>query len=520
MNTELKKTLGFVVVAVVLVGTTALATRPRVSSPEAFQDQGEPFFPEFTDPQSAAALEVIDYDPGTASAIPFKVEYQKDKGWVIPSHHDYPADAKDRLAKTAAGVIDLKKDVFWTDRADLHEELGVLDPLDTKTTSLQGRGKRVTIKDPAGKVLADFIIGKAVPGRTGQRFVRVPGQKRVYGVNVNVDLAARFGDWIETNLLKLDTSRVQRVTIDNHKVDPEQGTITPGDIVTVERKPPSNTWTMEGIPPDQELDTAKVSSLTSALADLKIVGVRPKPAGLTKELKAAAEGESGGVKLSRQSIASLASRGFYMTRDGRLVSNQGDVYVATDEGILYLLRFGEVTVATGDALTAGTDEDEAAKKSEDATKKAATGTSESRYLFVTAQFEPSLIPKPDSLTKPAESGTPELPEHVFERTPAEAKADEAKEKLDREDYQRKLTDGQKKAQELTDRFAAWYYVVPGDAFRNIVLNKQALLKPKGPATSPTGASLPPGLNLPGGLNAASPPAPDDHDEPDGPPPIP
>ena len=79
-------------------------------------------------------------------------------------------------------------------------------------------------------MLADFIIGKEVRDRPGQRYVRVPGQKRTYGVNVKVDLSTRFADWIETNLLKLDASRIRSVTFDNHKVDPERGVIIPGDV--------------------------------------------------------------------------------------------------------------------------------------------------------------------------------------------------------------------------------------------------------------------------------------------------
>ena len=85
--------------------------------------------------------------------------------------------------------------------------MGVIDPLDTKVTSLKGRGKRVTLKDEKGRVLADFIIGNAVPGQENQRYVRVPGQKRTYKVNVDVDLSARFNDWIETNLLQLTSDQ-------------------------------------------------------------------------------------------------------------------------------------------------------------------------------------------------------------------------------------------------------------------------------------------------------------------------
>ena len=36
----------------------------------------------------------------------------KDNKWVIPSHYNYPADARDRLSKTAAAVMDLTKDTI------------------------------------------------------------------------------------------------------------------------------------------------------------------------------------------------------------------------------------------------------------------------------------------------------------------------------------------------------------------------------------------------------------------------
>lgn len=515
MSTDLKKTLAFAGVALLLVATALATTRSRDYSAEEFlKDQGKPFFPEFKDPSSAAALEVIDFNADLASPTPFKVEYQKSKGWVIPSHHDYPADAKKRLADTASGVIDLKKDFIVSDNPEQHEELGVIDPLDTKSTSFKGRGKRVTLKDQSGSVLADLIVGKAVKDHAGQRYVRIPGQKRTYGVNINADLSARFGDWIETNLLKLDAFKVTRVTIDNHKVDHERGTVKKGDVLALTRKDGSSPWNLEPTPPGRVLDTAKAGTLTSALGDLKIVGVRAKPPGLSAELKAGGGGE--GVKLSQGSLAALEARGFYMTRNGQLVSDQGDVYISTDEGVVYLLRFGEVTVATGEALTAGSEEEEkgTTKKSDDAKKKdepESPGSSDNRFLFVMAQFDPTLIPKPESM-RLAEAEAPELPTHVFARDEAQIKADDAKLETDRKEYERKLEEGKKKAKELTDRFAGWFYVVPGDAFRNIVVDLAGLTKDPNaaPPAMPNlpggpGQGLPPGFNIPGMAPGGLPP---------------
>src|SRR5438046_2901355 len=192
---ELLKTLTFIAVALVLTGAAFVTTRDRSQRNARFDDQGQAFFPEFTDPLACTDLEVVSFDPSTATATRFRVMW-KDKKWVIPSHYDYPADARDRLSKTAAAVTDLTKDTIRSDDVRDQEAMGVIDPLDAKTRTLQGRGKRVTLRDATEKVLADFIIGNEIKGTerkdsagAAQRYVRVPDQKRTYGVNVKADLS-------------------------------------------------------------------------------------------------------------------------------------------------------------------------------------------------------------------------------------------------------------------------------------------------------------------------------------------
>ncbi|GAC1469961.1 MAG: hypothetical protein NVSMB9_14450 [Isosphaeraceae bacterium] len=469
MTRDVQKTLTFVVIAMLLTGAAILKVPDRSAKTEDFNDQGMKFFPEFVDPFACTDLEVVEYDNSIASARQFKVLFKNNR-WVIPSHHNYPADAKDRLAKTAAGVMDLTKDTIRSDRAEDHEALGVIDPLDLKA-SLKGRGKRVTLRDSSEKVLADFIIGNEVRERSGQRYVRDPKSKRTYGVNVKADLSTRFSDWIETNLLKLDSARIRSVKFDNHKVDPEQRRIIPGDVFTIERKESSSPWTLVGgLPSGTEVHADKTSGLSTALADLKIVGVRPKPEGLSRDLKLSSSNE---IKPNTTAeLQSLISKGFYPTREG-IFSNQGDVIVSTDEGAVYTLRFGEVVFSSGEQLEAG-GKDEGKK-----TSSKAEGTTESRYLMVTVAFDPKLIPQPE---KPSEALS--IPDDPFQKGKDDPKriADEkqAKEKADREkaDRDRKVSEGEKKVKALSDRFADWYYVTPGDSFRAIALDRATLIGPK------------------------------------------
>ena len=64
---EIKKTLtlGGIGAGLVLV---ALITAPRPATPDAFLDRGDPFFPDFVDPNMATTLEVIEFDEETAAA--------------------------------------------------------------------------------------------------------------------------------------------------------------------------------------------------------------------------------------------------------------------------------------------------------------------------------------------------------------------------------------------------------------------------------------------------------------------
>ncbi len=490
MTAELRKTLAFVVVALVLTGAAFVKIPDRTAGKGAFDDQGRKFFPEFTDPFACTDLEVDEFDETTAKPRLFKVMFA-DGRWTIPSHHNYPADAKDRLAKTAGGVMDLVKETIRSDRADDHEALGVVDPLDPKA-GLKGQGKRVTLRDTSKNVLADFIIGKEVRERPGMRYVRIPGQKRTYGVNVTADLSTRFADWIETNLLKLESSQLRTVAFDGTKADPESRSIIPGQKFALEKQNGSAPWKLDGpIPPGEELNNEKITGLTTALSDLKIVGVRPKPRGLATALKKAATNVVRPTTQLEQ--LSLVRAGFHTGNDGKLYSNQGDVVLKTDTGAVYTLRFGEALFASDDALTAGVEDE--AKAKDEAKKSPGAPSAENRYLMVTVAFDPTLVPEPP---KPPVEMT--IPDDPFWKAPDDPKriAEEktAREKRDKEKAARdkQLADAETKVKAISDRFADWYYVTPGESFRAIALERPALIKPATPeGATPPGGGLPPGF---------------------------
>ncbi len=453
--TETKKTITFAGVAVTLAVLAFLVNLPQGKTPDAFFDKGELFFPNFTDPNEATTLEVIDFDEGTGSAAPFKVTF-KDGLWTIPSHHDYPADGKDRLAKTAAGVIQIRKDDFRSDNVADHETCKVIDPLDETATSLKGRGQRITIKGKDEEILADFIIGKEMAGREKFRFVRVPGQKRVYAARIDVDISTKFTDWIEPDLLQVNKENIKQVTLKDYSINERTGQIDQRDVLTLDKK--DDKWSANKMPAGHEVDETKMNDLLRAIDDLNIVGVRPKPAGLSQSL----ERVSDGVSITQSDMLSLQSKGYYFTRDGHLVSNEGEMQVRTKEGITYTQRFGEIVYGSGLAVTAGTDTSTINEK----------GGGENRYLFITTDFDAKEFgPEPP---KPKNTDFKNKPDSLL--TDTDRKNKELQNAFDA--WQQEIEHSKKLSDDLNKRFARWYYVISQSSFEKLHLTRKGLLKKK------------------------------------------
>lgn len=436
-----RTTLLSVVIALGSLGL-AIAMRPVELPAVTFEDTGELLFPEFKDPAQAASLEVTGWDETGARVTSFKVE-QKAGRWVIPSHNDYPADGTERMGKAAASFIDVKKDVLRSERVEDHAQFGVEDPADPNA---KGHGQRITIKDQAGTVLVDVIVGKPVEGKDGFRYVRLPSQnlKRVYASKIEVDISTNFADWIEKDLLKLEQDAIVSFLSDPYKVDEAQGKVTNRDPLLIRREPdPSKPDDKEGLwvlgegsvgVPGKELDSSKIRQVLGGIDRLQIVGVRPRPEPLT--------------------LQALQSKGFFVTPDGkRLFGNEGEVKTVTADGVVYTLYFGEITTESGLALTAGTEDP--AKPADAATPEGEDKKEANRYMFVDVAYDPAS----DTTVNPA-GPPPDEPE------------------------------GLKRAKQLQARFDKWFYVISDASFKQIRKDKAELFKEPAAGSTPSAPSAP------------------------------
>ena len=96
---------------------------------------------------------------------------------------------------------------------------------------------------------------------------------------------------------------------------------------------------------------------------------------------------------------------------------------------------------------------------------------ENRYLFITAAFEAKLLVEP-----PEPGNTAFLHKEQEEWTDSDRSNKEMQDEHDQ--WQEKLTRGSELAENLNNRFAAWYYVISSDSFEKVRLGRSDLIKEK------------------------------------------
>jgi len=512
MSPVMRRTAAFLAggLGLLLLGA---AVQPRFTGKTIEPEAERLLFPGFSDAGKAASLEIVTYDDALATLQPFKV-VQAGGVWVLPSHQNYPADAKDQLAVAATELIDRPILEKVSDSPADHETYGVIEPdMEKIKPGMTGVGQLVEIRDASGAKLARLIVGKADkrPGGNASgrelRFVRKSGQDPVYRVELDTSkFTSRFGDWIEKDLLKLSPWDVRTLTLDDYAL----GAVESGGRLMVEQNRKAKidlayddkegTWSLvkletfgpdkkpkeEKLADNEELASAKLNDLRNALGDLKIIDVARKPSGLSADLKAAEQ-----FTKDPEAVASMQQRGFLPLKTGDILSTDGETIVGMKDGVEYVLRFG-----AGTSVMEGKQQAAAADDAKDAEPDA--GETTGRYLLVMARFneglleKPALDPLPDApaeADKDAEKAEKKegAGEELKKADEAEAKAQAAVEERRRverenrrkqEEYDGKVKAAQKRVRELNNRFADWYYVVSDKEYAKIHLDRAAIVQKK------------------------------------------
>jgi len=242
-------------------------------------------------------------------------------------------------------------------------------------SSLQGRGKRVTLRDEKNGVLADFVLGKPVDGKSGWRYIRVPDQKRTYSVKTDADPSARFADWVNAGLLRMPTASIRKVSITSYMLDLFTGALADREDVTLVQN--SGEWKSEN---GQTIKQDVAKAMAATLDGLKIVDARPKPAALAQDLR------TGKITLTAETAAALRQSGFFITQTGRILAIDGEMNVEMANGVAYQIRFGDVAPNTLDPGK----------------------PSDNRYIFVTTTWDSARAARYNDTSGTGEKSSQEL----------------------------------------------------------------------------------------------------------------
>ncbi len=458
-NQELTRTGIFAAVAAVAV--VAAFAVDRLSQPEEIKEYemvGEAFFPDFTEPGKVKALEVHSYDEDSGKVVNFEVAYE-DKAWRLKSYLDYPAEADERLAKTAASMIGIERAALAGRRENQYAKFGVEDPTNPNLEDPSTAGSLIVLKDEDGEVLAKYIIGKKVDG-TGedeedtpdddihapareaaraQYYVRVPSdtETETYRAFVTLDLSTKFEDWIDPDLLQVESNDIVDLQVKNYQADVQNvianGRIRQQVVMSKEElnhlKKDGFSWELEGLDEEnEEFESQKARDLVSKIDGFKIVGVRKKyqyndKPILTAELKLDAElieSAPDPNEVFGAAYDDLNSKGFILRLDREspetpgLLANDGELIAATNKGVVYHMYYGSEVVGSDTDIQIGSST-EADEKKEDESKddddKDDSGIKKNRYVFLRVGFDESHIPdKPEHPGEaPVKPAAPEAP---------------------------------------------------------------------------------------------------------------
>ena len=186
----------------VLLAIVALWLRASSVEP-AFRHQK--LFPELVNQANDIATIVIE-----SKASAFSVTRNQQGRWVLPGKFGYPADFN-LVKKTVAALSELEAVDQRTARPDWHERLGLGLP------KSGGSGVVITLKDSAGKVIADLVTGQTVEGAAAAGntalYARRGDNPQTYVVLGGYTPQPDQSQWLDKTFIDMARDRMKTVAV-------------------------------------------------------------------------------------------------------------------------------------------------------------------------------------------------------------------------------------------------------------------------------------------------------------------
>ncbi len=202
----------------------------------------------------------------------------------------YPASGE-QVRKAIVGLIEMVKMEAKTSNPSKYLLIDV-----DKPGEADSRGRLVVLKDAAGKLVGQIILGKVAIGKAGPgkdaQYVRLPGDATSWLVKGAVMQSVAVSDWVKTRFLKINVDSVSQARIEH----------ADGEVIEVRRTGKSGSgssvFELLNVPEGRKpLSSTFIKFAATDLANLDMIDVRPAKAG-AKPLVSSSFSVDGGMKIS------------------------------------------------------------------------------------------------------------------------------------------------------------------------------------------------------------------------------
>ena len=168
--------------------------------------------------------------------------------WTVVEKAGYPADVE-RLRQTLIGLVNAKLVEAKTRNPDHYPKLGVQDVEDAEADA-----QRLDLMDGDGKPVAQVLIGNT--GEGGGSYARRLGDQQSWLLSEQITIPATATDWLDKNVIQLDTERIQRVD-----VRPPEGTA----FVLIKADAQQKDFELQEVPQGKRVKAGQPRRLAAAL---------------------------------------------------------------------------------------------------------------------------------------------------------------------------------------------------------------------------------------------------------------
>lgn len=177
------------------------------------------------------------------------------EAWVVPEADDYPARSA-AVTSALSKTLQLEAGTVVARTPQSHKQLKVAEDAFVRRVIFETSDERA------------YVLYVGSSPSYGATHVRLEGQDETYLTRsiTSYDLAATANTWIDTNYFSVSPQNVTAMTVENA-------------LGTLNFVKDGETWTLQGLPEDDEADSGQISTLLNRAAAVRMT----QPLGKTEE---------------------------------------------------------------------------------------------------------------------------------------------------------------------------------------------------------------------------------------------